>query len=451
MKNYTTLLGLLFLSFQLFAQQQRWIDVANNGDCISAIEISIKDTTNAIASPKGHGKILEFKNNDPKSLLYVQREHNTVWYKFDIPADMELTFELTPFSIDDDYDFMLFKYQALESDNFCQALIDKKIEPIRTNISRNNKEIQSKTGLNNLSKNPNTVHSGPGEGYSRFVDAKKGTTFYLLVDNVYKNGKGHQLTFQYDEYFQEEAIIEELEIVEAPSIERKPEPIVNRSDKVNYTLEGVVLDEETNQPIKADIRLINAQSGQTILETQSDSITGEYKLTITEDKNKIDYQSYTIEISKDGYFFNNQDISPAQLPRLDGIKVRTKIPKLKKGDTFNITSINFYGDSPKPLPRSYPTFKALLKVMKKNKNLKISIEGHTNGCHKSVQFSENLSVARAETVKNYLTENGISGDRILHSGAGCRKMLYANPTNAREQILNRRVEIKILSYDKERQ
>ena len=67
---------------------------------------------------------MEFKNNDKKSLLYVEREHNTVWYQFEVDFNGSFTFELTPFSIYDDYDFMLFKYD--NTADFCQKLMDKK-------------------------------------------------------------------------------------------------------------------------------------------------------------------------------------------------------------------------------------------------------------------------------------------------------------------------------------
>jgi outer membrane protein OmpA-like peptidoglycan-associated protein len=443
MKKVTTIIILAFLTLPLFSQQ-RWVDVAENGDCISAILVNINDTTNAIASPEGYGKVLEFKNNDKKSLLYIEREHNTVWYQFEVPADIELTFEITPFRIEDDYDFMLFQYEKNDSIGFCEAVRTQKIRPIRTNIARNNKETGSKTGLLESGATAETVHSGPGEGYSKLLDAKKGTRYYLLVDNVYKNGKGHQLTFKYSEYLQEEATIstlgEELSLEPAPSFFEEM-PKVKQ-----FKVEGVVTDDETKQPIAADVNLINAKNGEIIAKTRSDSLTGEYTLKIDQTKSLRDVQLFKLEISKDGYFFDSQDIPAYKLPNLDGIKVSHRIPKLKKGKTFNISNINFYGNEARPLPQSLPTFKALLKVMQKNKTLKINIEGHTNGCSHGKAFSKKLSTGRAKTVTEYLITNGIKKDRIKYGGSGCSKMLYPNPLNATEQMLNRRVEVKVLEY-----
>lgn len=438
MKKLTTIILFAILTLPLFSQQ-RWVDVAENGDCISAIEINITDTTNAIASPKGYGKVLEFKNNDKKSLLYIEREHNTVWYQFEVPSDGELTFELLPFRVEDDYDFMLFQYEANDSIGFCEAVRTQKIKPIRTNISRNNKEIGSRTGLLESGKAAETVHSGPGEEYSRFIDTKKGTRYYLLVDNVYKNGKGHQLTFKHSG--KKEELITEV-------VTSEPEPIIVKKNpkKKQFKLEGVVRDDETNEPIEADVNLINAKNGEIVAKTKSDSLTGTYTIVVSDTKGLRDAGLFKLEISKDGYFFDSQDIPAYKLPDLGGIKISHRIPKLKKGKTFNISNINFYGNQAKPLPQSFPTFKALLKVMEKNKTLKINIEGHTNGCGQGELYSKKLSIARAKTVTEYLIANDISKDRIKYNGSGCNEMLYPNPTNGTQQMLNRRVEIEVLEY-----
>ncbi len=438
MKNTTTVLFLLALPMLLQAQSKvRWIDLMpKNSDCISAIEVSLDDTIKTTASPKGHGQVLEFKNNDKKSLLYVEREHNTVWYQFEVDLNGSFIFELTPFSVNDDYDFMLFKYDGTV--DFCQKLANKEIEPIRTNISRNNKGIQSKTGLSWDFKDK-TIHSGVGADYSYSVEMKKGDRFYLLVDNVYKNGKGHQLAFDNDVLLEEKVEAEAEEITEVVSV-----PKTNKSKMYSYELQGVVIDDENEKPLRADVTLTNSITGEIVAQTQSDSITGEYKLVLEEEAQKLAKSQYTLEISKDNYFFDSQDIKPYDLPELSKVKIRSRIPKIKKGKIYRVNNINFYGNQAKPLPMSYPVFKSLLRLMEKNTTLEISIEGHTNGCHQSWEYSKTLSVARAGTVRNYLIENGIDEKRIKHEGFSCDKMLYKEPINEKQNMLNRRVEIRIL-------
>lgn len=403
------------------AQQTRYYDVANgsHGDCISAIQISVADTIHAIQSPKGYGNNLEFSNNDPKSLLYIQREHHTVWYQFELPFDGELAFELTPYSPKDDYDFMLFRYN--DSTNFCQQVAAKNIQPIRTNISRNNKAIQSKTGLMMNANQAKTVRSGPGEDYSRSIQVKQGERYFLLVDNVYKNGDGHQIIFNYQYK------------IDDPNVK-------------TFTLEGVVSDEATNTPIEADVNLRNKNTGKTIASTKSDAKTGEYSITFSVPKSELPKQEFNLEIYKDGYFFDSQDIQPSQLPDLSNIKPQTQLPKIEKGKLFQLSNINFYGNQAKVLPRSYMVLQTLLKVMQDNPTLKIRIEGHTNGCGNGRTFSEKLSKARAETIRDYLADNDVDENRIEFEGFACDRMLYPQPKTQTEQMLNRRVEFRVLDY-----
>ena len=37
------------------------------------------------------------------------------------------------------------------------------------------------------------MHSGLGDSYSKALTVNKGEVYYLVLDNVYENGKGHTL------------------------------------------------------------------------------------------------------------------------------------------------------------------------------------------------------------------------------------------------------------------
>jgi outer membrane protein OmpA-like peptidoglycan-associated protein len=80
--------------------------------------------------------------------------------------------------------------------------------------------------------------------------------------------------------------------------------------------------------------------------------------------------------------------------------------------------------------------------MKRNKSLKITIEGHTNGCNSGIAFSQRLSYARAQTVYNFLIEHQINLQRIQYKGYGCKHLLHA--VGGPNQHLNRRVQIEII-------
>jgi outer membrane protein OmpA-like peptidoglycan-associated protein len=81
--------------------------------------------------------------------------------------------------------------------------------------------------------------------------------------------------------------------------------------------------------------------------------------------------------------------------------------------------------------------------LKKNPSLKIEISGHTDDVGNE-QSNLKLSQSRAEAVKNYLTEKGITADRLTAKGYGKSKPIALNSTEeGRKQ--NRRTEFTVLS------
>src|SRR5690554_2283751 len=150
--------------------QSRPVQLTENAsDCIGAVQIN--DTViGPVYSPKGHGKKLEIYGYELGDPYFIEREHNTVWYKFRVPYDAVFTFDLIPNHPEDDFDFLLFQY---DGPNFCQDIADGLKIPVRTNISRKNIEVQGKTGLSK-SAIDDYVPSGPGSSYSRALTVRRG-------------------------------------------------------------------------------------------------------------------------------------------------------------------------------------------------------------------------------------------------------------------------------------
>lgn len=69
----------------------------------------------------------------------------------------------------------------------------------------------------------------------------------------------------------------------------------------------------------------------------------------------------------------------------------------------------------------------------------VHVIGHTDSTG-SDSYNQNLSERRAGSVKNYLTVNGVSGERILTDGRGESEPVATNNT-AEGRQMNRRVEI----------
>lgn len=86
----------------------------------------------------------------------------------------------------------------------------------------------------------------------------------------------------------------------------------------------------------------------------------------------------------------------------------------------------------------------LAKALIDNPELKIRLVGHTDNVG-SDKFNQRLSIHRAQTLKDYLVEQGVEGERITAEGKGMKEPLNKNETED-DRAKNRRVELTIL-YD----
>lgn len=126
---------------------------------------------------------------------------------------------------------------------------------------------------------------------------------------------------------------------------------------------------------------------------------------------------------------------------------------------FIVNNIYFEGNSAACLDESFPTLEALLRFMNANPQLRIELEGHVNGHmgrrylklaaktnpeRKAYKNGKDLSLARAETVRDYLVSYGVDPDRIVCIGKGGSEKRFKRPKNSRENEANRRIEINIL-------
>jgi outer membrane protein OmpA-like peptidoglycan-associated protein len=88
----------------------------------------------------------------------------------------------------------------------------------------------------------------------------------------------------------------------------------------------------------------------------------------------------------------------------------------------------------------------LVQVLNTYKETDIEIQGHTDS-RGAEDYNQNLSVQRAGTVSNYLSQKGISSSRLTVKGFGENTPRYDNAT-AEGRTLNRRVEFLITANEK---
>jgi outer membrane protein OmpA-like peptidoglycan-associated protein len=82
--------------------------------------------------------------------------------------------------------------------------------------------------------------------------------------------------------------------------------------------------------------------------------------------------------------------------------------------------------------------------LKDNPSYKVDVDGHTDNTG-SDDLNQKLSESRANSVKQYLVDNGIDESRIVATGYGETKPIADNKTAA-GRSKNRRVEMKMRNY-----
>lgn len=105
-------------------------------------------------------------------------------------------------------------------------------------------------------------------------------------------------------------------------------------------------------------------------------------------------------------------------------------------------NISFASGSSRLSPSSRPLLDSLVDIVRRCPSLVIEVSGHTDsdgGAANNLRLSE----ARAGSVSRYLTENGISGARIVTVGYGETRPIVPNDSPANKKR-NRRIEFAVL-------
>jgi outer membrane protein OmpA-like peptidoglycan-associated protein len=115
-----------------------------------------------------------------------------------------------------------------------------------------------------------------------------------------------------------------------------------------------------------------------------------------------------------------------------------------RGLIANMSDVLFKSGSFELLPGARERLAKVSGIVLAYPGLHLEVEGHTDSIG-SDEYNQSLSERRAETVRDYLVQQGITGDAIVSRGLGKSEPVASNDTpEGRQQ--NRRVEI-VLSGD----
>jgi outer membrane protein OmpA-like peptidoglycan-associated protein len=179
--------------------------------------------------------------------------------------------------------------------------------------------------------------------------------------------------------------------------------------------------------------------------------------------------TYTLKTQVPGYGEATITFDYADTPAAKGSEgesiIEIPIPKAKRGDYIDFTNVKFFKNSSILQPTSQNELDGVVALLKENLKYEIKIHGHVNGTQPRESFirgekssffatniafdktvkkmeSKDLSLSRAETVRDYLVSMGIASNRISVKGEGGKIPLY--PEGGTLGQLNDRVEIEFV-------
>ena len=112
----------------------------------------------------------------------------------------------------------------------------------------------------------------------------------------------------------------------------------------------------------------------------------------------------------------------------------------------------FENDSDKVIESSVEKVKAFANYLLENKDFEANITGHAsqsanesnkNSYKNSAKYNLELSLKRAEAIKNILVQNGVPSSRITASGKGFEEPIMSNDTEE-GRTANRRIEAVLI-------
>ena len=152
---------------------------------------------------------------------------------------------------------------------------------------------------------------------------------------------------------------------------------------------------------------------------------------------------YTLEVSKDGYMFTSVDFVQVGGNDLNRTPFQSiPIEPIKKGNELDLKSIYFEYNSAKLKETYQADLERLHHWLEDNPSLEVLIVGHTDSIG-SIPYNMQLSLDRANSVREFLVNRGIELSRLQTDGKGPLVPIDTNRTEE-GRARNRRVQVVVI-------
>ncbi len=213
-------------------------------------------------------------------------------------------------------------------------------------------------------------------------------------------------------------------------------PVQGRPSMTTY-MKGRVLDAVTNNLLRARFELIDLDSGKDFYRSYSDSVTGEFVVSIPVDHN------YMLNVSRKGYLFYSENFSLKGVLYQDTPLLKdVPLQPIEIGKSIILKNVFYETDSYALRKESEIELNKVVQFLKINPGIRIEISGYTDNVGDAA-YNQVLSENRAKTVAKYLTAASVNAQRIVSRGYGMSVAVASNDTEE-GRAQNRRTELKII-------
>ncbi|AGA80809.1 OmpA family protein [Echinicola vietnamensis] len=196
---------------------------------------------------------------------------------------------------------------------------------------------------------------------------------------------------------------------------------------------GKVRNEKTGEPIVATLSLVDLENDSTMYEFRSEGDSGRFMMIYP------DKASSGLYVEKKGFLPRIYNVEKDSLKDIKDMDIGLK--PVAKGEEFLFENVFFDFDKADLKPSSKSSLLRLKKFLDENPDVHIVIEGHTDNVG-DADYNRDLSLRRAASVRDYLLQRGIDGERLTVSGYGDKRPIMSNDT-ATGRSKNRRIEILV--------
>lgn len=204
--------------------------------------------------------------------------------------------------------------------------------------------------------------------------------------------------------------------------------------KSNY-VRGTVKDKKTQRELRARIELFDIAKNQIVSLVESDSISGEYLMVLTQGS------EYALYVNKKGYLFQSLNFNYSEITDFQPIIKNIELEQALKGSISVLQNIFFDVDKYDLKEKSITELQKVIRFLNENPQILVEISGHTDNTGNQA-YNQQLSEKRAKSVYSYIIESGLNPKRLSWKGYGQSRPITTNDSDDGRQQ-NRRIEFLI--------